>query len=418
MSFSPAAPRPRLQTEFYEFLEQKLLNVESQLSASEKERDALGVALTQAEKKLEASNVELNELRTNAAASIEALSNKDEVAHSTALLRQDLQRVSDLLARERARREEAVSFAVYLSLVGNAKGYHEERVTSETEAKVKTLVDKLAQCNSANEELKKKCSQESATQLTKITRLEATTKDMEKENTRLREEVVNKEKICSRAVAERAEAIAAETECRRQSNYVKSELDAVKKVIFCRTHRLLTLIIFQEISSLRTALNSITASTSDQLDLHSSAVKLRGFVDDLRALPAPAVAIDLAALTPVEIPASQHVSEILSGLRRRGVLTGFEMTLSDNLLWLPNSNHAITKWWRYTRCIKSKETREIFHTSHGKLYYVGTYQRVELGLDNIQLEAIDIKLFQVSKAALGIDTHSITCHTLMMFAAT
>jgi len=54
--FDPTALRPRLQTEFYEFLEQKLLNVESQLNASEKERNALGVALTQTEKKLEASN--------------------------------------------------------------------------------------------------------------------------------------------------------------------------------------------------------------------------------------------------------------------------------------------------------------------------------------------------------------------------
>ncbi|KAH9915491.1 uncharacterized protein B0H18DRAFT_1041445 [Fomitopsis serialis] len=199
MSFNPTALRPRLQTEFYEFLEQKLLSVESQLSTSEKERKELGVALTQTEKKLEASNAELKELRANAGAPVEVPPNKDET-ESTESLKNDLQQVSDLLARERARREEA------------------ERVTSETEAKVKTLADECAQSKST-----------------------------------YREDLVNKEETCSRAVAERVEAIAAETKCRQQLNNVKAELDAAKK----------------EVSRLSTA-NHSTQSPADKLEHHSS----------------------------------------------------------------------------------------------------------------------------------------------------
>jgi len=78
MSFPTASPQ-WLQEEFQEFLQQRYSNVKSQLSASEKERNELQVALAQAEKGLEASIIELKELRTTSAAfAIEVPSNEDE----------------------------------------------------------------------------------------------------------------------------------------------------------------------------------------------------------------------------------------------------------------------------------------------------------------------------------------------------
>jgi len=109
---------------------------------------------------------------------------------------------------------------------------------------------------------------------------------------------VNKEKTCSRAVAERAKAIAAKTKCRQQLNNFKAELDASKK----------------EVSRQSTASKLTQASPANKREPHSSVAKFSGFVDGLRALPAPAVAADLATLTPIEIPI-YHLYTLLDQLR-------------------------------------------------------------------------------------------------------
>ncbi|KAH9833492.1 uncharacterized protein C8Q71DRAFT_773718, partial [Rhodofomes roseus] len=114
MSFPTASPR--LQTEFLHFLEQRLSSIESQLNASEKERDGLRSTLMQTKKRLEASNKEMEELRRSAA---------DMRDHDNALK----QVSAASFASERTRREET------------------ERLLSEARAKLETVSGELAQSN-------------------------------------------------------------------------------------------------------------------------------------------------------------------------------------------------------------------------------------------------------------------------------
>ncbi|KAH9915900.1 uncharacterized protein B0H18DRAFT_79945 [Fomitopsis serialis] len=121
---------------------------------------------------------------------------------------------------------------------------------------------------------------------------------------------------------------------------------------------------------------------------------------------------------PIEM--SDHlISRTIAQLRQKDVLKTSRMTVDDTVMGLPNSPHALCilplfaygsdcyseEWSSYSREIKSKETRELFRTHHGKTYYIGTYQAVEgLALSDIRLEDVDTKLLKTfDRTAKGVD---------------
>ncbi|KAH9915893.1 uncharacterized protein B0H18DRAFT_1124573 [Fomitopsis serialis] len=387
---------PRLQTEFLHFLEQKLLNVETQLRASEQERNELQIALAQSESKHEASSKALEELRSNAS-EVRILFNVrtnvstmfiplDRQPELIGSLRSELTHVYGLLSAEREH------------------GTEMKRVLREMEAKTGTLANELDQSKIEFEQLKRQEREERLRQAAKVKQSETSVHEKDEQIMELRNKLATIETAHKKALVAHEGAIATENQLQRQLRDVSAELKTTK-------------------ATLASSTASKPDTTRYKRDYGKSKVLASGdgvspeqvtkFKDKMLALPGPGETIDFSNLVPIELPLAERWKRI-EELRKKQIVKHRDLTSSGCLMWLPDSQHALlvfpiyryrstarmgAKWSRCETTGFAKGTYELFHDYQKKCYYVGTYQALE-GPGDICVTEICVTSFVRSVANL------------------
>ncbi|KAH9915897.1 uncharacterized protein B0H18DRAFT_1039627 [Fomitopsis serialis] len=343
MSFPTASPK--LQAEFLRFLEQRLSNVESQLSISEKEREQLRATLTQTEKKLEVSDAALRELRRNAAAIAEAPHKPGDVA-----VRNELERMSRPLSEEEAVSRERLP-GVFAHLQDSGQ------VLNETIEEMQSTDILLA---------------------------------------RLRTEMVDVEKARAEALADRDTAIAAEKECRQQLKTVTAELAAAKKT---------SLTLSSIPNSGQAGTSSDLKYDGGKAEFVEFNDKMRALpgpnqIIDLSSL----VPVSLKTLSDQSRLEELYLSDVLNTedvmiFEGQTIvwLPGSCHALQVGPMYQYDNRARVDNKWSVGPRIRSMGTVEFFHSYMSEIYYVGTYRAVE-GPQDVRLTDIGDTSFVRSPA--------------------
>ncbi|EPS96622.1 hypothetical protein FOMPIDRAFT_99349, partial [Fomitopsis schrenkii] len=352
---------PKLQSEFLQFLEHKLLDLEEQLSAAGKEKDELRAALSQTQQELNKSNHALETLRKEAGGAAVALPSVDQEALLESL-KDELRQASEDHLTERVHRTKA------------------ESSLSETVSELEHLTTELERSRRLVRELQE---QQRSAQTVHVGEKD----ELETQVAQLHEQLKTVEASCAKANAERDQNIAA------YDKAISAEKQAKQKLADTQT----------QLDAATKDLSAVMLRLSEQMKLVEkgdiSRLKLREFQDKMCSLPVPPGPglVDFKTLKPITIPTPELQKRITSLTLRKVIY--YRIHESNSVMWFPSSCHGLLvcpqssyysggrgeKWGDYPHWLLSlldnKNGVEVFHKHLGQDYYMGTYKVVQGPID-------------------------------------